>query len=350
MSTQRRLSAPAPSRVLLFTMVLGSLACGPPPSVPTSHAAFDVYGAGAAPRVALADLDGDHRADLVVVFDGESEGDAGIIVRRGVGDGTFGPPRRVLVGRVSFDVADVDGNGRADIVVDDGWNLGVLDGGEGPMRVVAHVHGGRLLSARAAGAVTLEDDASLALHGWTEAAPEDEPTRVDPSPLVPLAMGDVDGDGARELVGITLGALGTRRNVPFAPVRLLEAPASSEVLVADVDGDGADDVVSWGHALLTVAGRTGRVAALAIPKDVTAVAVADLDGDARPDLVLASPHTVVLRCGSSLGAPAFAPCGNARGPWADPRGLALADLDGDGRAEIVIADRATSTVTVVRGL
>lgn len=336
-----RLALPPRMRSLpLLVLVLFVVACGPAPPDPVL-VTIDVYSAGAEPRVALADLDGDRRVDLVLAFGAEHE-DQGIVVRHGAGDGTFGPPGRVLVGRASFGVADVDGDGRADLVVHDGWNVGVLAGGQGPMRVVARVRGGRLLSASAAGALTIEDDASLMLRAWTAG----EPARIDPAPLTPMAIGDVDGDGAPELVGVALGRMGTRGSIASAPVRLLDALASADVVVGDVDGDGVADVVTWGGRHLTVVGRAGRITTFPIPGDVSAVAVADLDGDRRPDLVLAAPGVLVSRC----AALAFAPCARARGPWGDPRGLGVGDLDGDARPEIVVADRATKSVMVVRGL
>lgn len=316
------------------------LSCGPAPPGPRLLAT-DVYNAGAEPRIALADLDGDRHADLVIGFGAEHE-DAGLIVRYGAGNGTFGPPRRVLVGKATFGVTDVDRDGRADIAIDDGWNLGVLDGGEGPMRVVARVHGGRLLAVSAAAAVTIEDDASLALRTWSG----DEPSKLDPAPLTPLATGDVDGDGVPELVGVALGRMATRGSLVGAPVRLLDASGSDRVVVADLDGDGAADVVTWGSDRLTVVGRAGWVATIPIPGDVSAALVADLDADGQPDLLLASPGLLVSRC----AALAFAPCARAEGPWGDPRGLAVGDLDGDTRPEVVVADRVTKSVMVVRGL
>lgn len=328
-------------RALFIGLWVGLVACGgaPPGASPVT---IDVYGVGASPRVALGDLDGDGRVDLVAAF-GDGRPDGGIIVRRGVGDGTFGEARRVLVGAVTFAVADVDRDGRADIVVDDGWNLGVLDGGEGPMRVVARVRGGRLLAATAAGAITVEADGSLDTRAWSTA---EDARRVDPSPLAPVAAADVDGDGALDLVGVAFGALAARRNDAWSPVRLLEATALDDVIAADLDGDGAADAITWGRGRLVASGRHGLVLSTPIPGDVRVVAVADLDRDRRPDLVLVAPSAVIARC----AALAFGPCARARGPWADPSGVAAADLDGDARPELVISDRATSSVTVVQGL
>jgi FG-GAP-like repeat len=71
----------------------------------------------------IADVDGDHKADLVV------SDDTGVFVIRGKGNGSFAKPAAIKVtgepkawqeladGRVSWTVRDVDGDGKAELVV-----------------------------------------------------------------------------------------------------------------------------------------------------------------------------------------------------------------------------------------
>ncbi len=88
---------------------------------------------GRQPRAAaLADLDGDGKLDLVV----GNCGDDSVSVLRGFGDGTFAPPRSFAttlagVGRCPLAVvaADFDGDGRPDLAVADGAVLSTDDQG-----------------------------------------------------------------------------------------------------------------------------------------------------------------------------------------------------------------------------
>src|SRR5207302_2431101 len=79
------------------------------------------FAVGHGPRsVAVADVNGDGKPDLVVVNQGNSStpgNTAGVLL--GNGDGTFGPQRTFPVGFGPFlvAVADVNGDGRPDLVV-----------------------------------------------------------------------------------------------------------------------------------------------------------------------------------------------------------------------------------------
>jgi hypothetical protein len=74
---------------------------------------------------AIADLDGDRRADLALA----NGGDRGIVLYRGLGGGRFelaGPPLRASGEAIHVEIADLDEDGLLDLVTPDGKRGGVV--------------------------------------------------------------------------------------------------------------------------------------------------------------------------------------------------------------------------------
>jgi hypothetical protein len=236
--------------------------------------------------LAAADFNGDGKLDLVV----ESWQIDRVELLFGDGKGRFASPGpQFPTGRMPYQrvrAGDVDGDGRADVITTNtnGSSLTVLLG-----------------------------------NGRTGLAPAPgSPITVAPSPFA-MAMGDVDGDGRRDLaVGHFSGQL-TNRSRDAATILLGDGKGGFAV--------AAGSPFPAGHAPI-------------------GLALGDVDGDGHVDLAVANfgGGDVMIFRGDGKGR--FTPAGTFPVGRA-PAGIAVADLDGDGRADVVSADSAGDHVTVL---
>lgn len=185
-----------------------------------------------------------------------------------------------------------------------------------------------------------------------------------------MAVGDLDGDGRDDVAVASIGGFGVP---PFLgvlyqspggglePIVTLATVASQRVRIADLDGDGRQDLVSAGFEGATSAleiRRQGEGGALGPPEpiavtfgedlDALELIVGDADGDGRPDLLLLGRDI-----GRLITAPRVALLvQDGEGGFEPPRFLAdrlittflnaaaIGDVDGDGAPEVVIAHGA----------
>jgi hypothetical protein len=188
---------------------------------------------------------------------------------------------------------------------------------------------------------------------------------------VSLAGGDLDGNGLLDLVS----ANETNRNLAVflqeSPGRFAETPDSvlaagraMSVACADLDGDADLELLSanFGEDTVLVFEQLGpglfTVPPVALGSTRSSngaqfVAAADLDGDGAIDVVSANRLTTVTvflnaTFRDAAGAFVHAEPDLELGSRARPRALALADLEPDGDLDLVSANEVTSNLIVFR--
>jgi hypothetical protein len=227
---------------------------------------------GAAPvAVRVADMNGDGKADLVVANAGDgSPGSMNIAVLLGNGSGGFtlsGNPAPLAASPTSLDMGDFDQDGFPDAAVatSDGYFLVIAGDGAG-----LSMRGGRFLSGSARASLAAGD-----LNG---------DGKLD------LVVADLAGDRVSVWLGDGAGGFSPAPGSPFAAGR---SPQS--VAIGDMNGDGVLDLVvansdSNDLSIFHGYGDGSFKPAIGVPAGVTPffVVVGDFNGDSIPDLAVAN--------------------------------------------------------------
>jgi hypothetical protein len=290
--------------------------------------------------VAVADVNSDGKPDLIVAD--KVDGMVSVLANQstqGASVLTFAPRQTFTVGAnpVSVAVADLTGDGQPDLIVANQGDNAT----PGSVSVLRNSSGSGMLS------FATQQTFTVGLS----------PTSV--------AVADVNGDGNLDLivanqddstVSVLLGNGSGSSGVSFQPQRSFATgvfPAA--VAVGDVNGDGKPDLVTFDFGGDTASVLLGNgdgtfqdQPGLGVGPGPQSVAVADLNGDGKPDLIVAdsASNTVSVLLGNGDGS--FQP----RETFAvgrHPQSVAVADLNGDGRPDIVVANKDSNTVSVLLG-
>ncbi len=294
-----------------------------------------------ASSVAVADVNGDGKPDIIVADRCTSDpacSDGGIVgVLLGNGDGTFQPVRAYKSGGLYatwVTAHDMNGDGKPDLIV--------VNGSMGP----SEAGGVGILFGNGDG--TFQPAVTFASSG---------------SPSTWAAVADFNHDGIPDIaianfydanwyyegsISVLLGAGGGT----FQPAQTMFGGYwANSVVAADVNGDGAADLLvgDEGYVRVLLGNGDGTFQAPAIyhsgGTEACWVAVADVNGDGKLDVIAANqfasspnsgPASVGVLLGNGDGT--FQPVTRYRTFNRGAGSIAIADLDRDNKLDILVTD------------
>ncbi|MCY1012023.1 VCBS repeat-containing protein [Nannocystis pusilla] len=327
--------------------------------------------AGPASTVALADFDDDGVLDLLAAL----PDDAVVELRFGDGAGGFGPgavfPTGMSSGASRMAIADLNGDGRPDVVSTAPSAVGELSlvvnqggvfaaplvstlGVEPQQLFAGDFDGDGLVDVLARSTPVLAELAFRTGDGMGGVGPE---VVLDESAVAvfPIGAGKVAGGQQVDIVSTAHDPQGAEilELVDGALKRVATITGHGEVRyqevsVGDIDGDGTEDVALYREIpslAMVRAWAQGMNEELSLPWKGQPGPIADVDGDGRGDLLIATAGPpglgVVYFAASCVQDYTLA---NAT----SEAGLASGDIDGDGKADVVVATVGSSQAIVLR--
>ena len=309
--------------------------------------------------VVAGDFNGDGKADLAATnyYTGN------LTVLLGNGDGTFRSPVSYSTS-VSYAnalvIGDWNGDGKVDLAVSGYYGIYILLGnGDGTFQAASSVCTSCYPTSMAAGDFNGDGKADLVASTNTGGAAAivmlgngdgtfqsalkySTPANIGSF----VSVGDLNGDGKVDFAVLyapnVYVFLGNGDGTFSTAISSNIATQAFGLALADLDGDGKLDLVSGSNSTLsTVYTALGNgdgsfqagVASTGPSAQLSALAVADVNGDGRPDVIASNGAAgqiyIFLGNGNgSLQAPVAYPV-----PW-ESAGVALADFNGDGRVDV----------------
>jgi hypothetical protein len=275
--------------------------------------------------VVASDVNGDGKMDLIC----GNAGPDSLTILTNVGNATFVTASTPAVGHFPYDLiaADVNNDGKTDLITDN--------------------YSG---SSAATLSVLTNDGTGKFVLACSPAV----------SAPYSVAAADVNEDGKMDLICAGVGYVNVLTNRGGSQFGFSSAPyspgAPQKVVTADVNGDGHIDLITANVigdtvSILTNNGSGHFVLASSpsVPGGPHSLAVADLNGDGWMDLVVGTTYGNVytdtgLTVLTNDGAGNFAPVTKLYAAAPDP--LAIADINGDGKPDLVAAESSSGRLAV----
>ncbi len=294
--------------------------------------------------LAMGDLDGDGKPDIVTWVENvginvsiyQNVSNADTVLFNAVSN------KVVDNGPYHIVIADIDGDGKLDLITSNGFDgISIL------------------LNQSSGGRISFLSPVTFPLNYAGD-----------------IAVRDIDLDGRPDLV-ITKGPIAdtmcvlmnisTPGNLAFSPeIDFLTARNPASIAIGDFDGDGKPDIaVSHLYNFIGVFQNTSTPGSVSFAPMIqmyagnspSGIAVGDLDGDGKPDIVAANfgnitPSTqymVLFHNQSSGTSISFSP-GQAVQAGSHPNRVAIADVNGDGLPDIAITNDGVNAISVFRNM
>jgi Bacterial Ig-like domain (group 3)/FG-GAP-like repeat/FG-GAP repeat len=286
--------------------------------------------------IALGDFNGDGVPDAVTSGESSTVPFAASVL---LGNGTGGFQAVAEYSSGGFDdnsvaVADLNGDGKLDIAVGN-WDSGIgvlLGNGNGTFMPAVTYSSGNPANAIAIADVNLDGKPDLVMQNQA-------------ANTVDVLLGNGDGT-FQSAVSFSTGGDEDAQGL-FG---------GESIAVADVNGDGKPDVVvvnSGSNTVSVLLGNGDGTFQTAVPYSTggtypDGVAIADLNGDGKPDLVVVNrtEGTVAVLIGDGNGT-FLLPAVQFASGGSNPNWVAVADLNGDGRPDLIVANEDSGTVGVL---
>jgi len=338
-----------------------------------------------------ADFNGDGILDLAVTVRAEDFGTPNVAILLGIGDGTFGMASHVTTATMdeprAIGTSDFNGDGIPDLAVvnyaefDPPGRVTILLGdGDGIFTEAAlspKTLSGDLPRAIAIAdfdgdgdqdlAITIKDDDTIDIllgnGNGTFAFAAESPIMVGDDPRG-ITSGDFNGDLIPDLaianhfdenITVLLGdGDGTFTQAPMSPIPVDDETAN--IATADFNNDGILDLVTpvdGGNVSVLFGigdGTFGPETLIMVGSDPKWVAIADFNGDGRPDMAVSNngdDNVSILKNETPPGAPAPIFTNPTTLDVGDrPVGETIGDFNDDGRPDLAVVNRFDDDVTV----
>jgi gliding motility-associated-like protein len=339
-------------------------------------------GAGNNPfDIAIADIDGDGGTDIIV-----SSQFAPLTVyhnsNNGTIDATTFEPGVIFESpdyMYGMDIGDLDGDGRPDVGAAKDFNVDLL---AIALNNTSYSLPPPTITSFTPTSGPVGTTVTITGTGFSEIAADNITYfgAIQATPMLSTATSiivEVPLGTTYQPISVTVGGLTATSLEPFTvtfpngtvggtafggKVDFFTASTTVETAIGDLDGDGKSDIASLNGNLLSVfinTSTTGIVDATSFNTRIdfttgfanpSSIAIADVDGDGKKDVVVTDYNPSRISIFRNIGAGAFDPTSLAAPVTLLPGGLTrdivVADLDGDGKLDFVVAEG--STIVLIR--